>query len=86
MVGPHDRHPAIEELRQALWERRREKVRDSAFGTCQRVGLYLRISHEDNPRFLDRPCEELVKASTRSTSPASGSRRSWPADPGSTRR
>ena len=29
----------------------------------QRVGLYLRVSHEDNPRFLDRPCEELVKAS-----------------------
>ena len=49
--------------RQALWERRREKVRSSAFGACQRVGLYLRISHEDNPRFLDRPCEDLVKAS-----------------------
>ena len=63
MVGPHDRHPAIEELREALWERRREKVRRSAFGACQRVGLYLRISHEDNPRFLDRPCEDLVKAS-----------------------
>ena len=62
MVGFRDRHPVIEEIMSAVVYRRREKVRRSALGACQRAGLYRDVPDRDSPLFLDRPCVELVEA------------------------
>ena len=62
MVGFRGRHPVIEEIMAAAVYRRREKVRRSALGACQRAGLYRDVPDRDSPLFLDQPCVELVEA------------------------
>ncbi len=62
MVGFRDRHPVIQEIMAAVVYRRREKVRRSALGACQRAGLHRHVPDRDSPLFLDQPCVELVEA------------------------
>ncbi|MDH3216435.1 MAG: hypothetical protein OEN01_09115 [Candidatus Krumholzibacteria bacterium] len=37
-----------------------QDVRQCTLAACHRVRLYKRIVHPNSPRFLDRPCNELV--------------------------
>jgi hypothetical protein len=38
-------------------------VRKCALGACHRVGLYAHVRHPNDPRFLNRPCHQLVDES-----------------------
>ena len=62
MVGDDKRAPTLEEVLEVVRQRRRELVRHGALVACHRVGLYLHIQDAESPQFLDRRCEELVKA------------------------
>ena len=62
MVRFNGDEPSFEDTMEILMEFRESSVQVSALDACQRVGLYEDIRVGSHPLFLDRPCEELVRA------------------------